>query len=66
MARKQKGGLDAYIEIIYGRYCSGVQINVMDICKVFNEGRRLFQEGHKEAADLGPRLRAFVDGIARP
>lgn len=62
---KRKGGLEAYISAIYTRYCSGVQVNIMDIGKIMDEGKRLFQDGHKEAADLGPKLRAFVDGIAR-
>ena len=37
--------IDKQIEAIYYANCSGIQINIMDIGKVFTAGRTAFAEG---------------------
>ena len=56
---------DKRIESLYGKYCSGVAINVMDIGKVFEEGYR-WMDTNPTITDeaLGAALRAYVDMIA--
>jgi hypothetical protein len=47
------------IERAYGETCKGVEINVMDIGKVFAEGRKALAEGR----DLKEAIVAFVATI---
>lgn len=39
MTKRQQNQIDRAIEQIYYRRCAGVQINIMDIGKVFAAGR---------------------------
>lgn len=55
--------LDKRIEKAYYRTCSGIAINIMDIGKVFAEGRRLIAEGKSEE-ELGEGLKSFALKIA--
>lgn len=57
--------IDKRIEVAYRSTCSGIAINIMDIGKVFAEGRKLIATGVDDAA-LGDGLRKFVDTIAQP
>lgn len=56
MNKKQR---ERAIEKIYGMYCSGIQINIMDIGKVFKEGERLLDNGITPE-QVGQQLRAFT------
>jgi len=64
MAKQSKAEklIDKRIETAYRATCSGVSINIMDIGKVFAEGRKLIATGVDDAT-LGTGLRAFVDTI---
>lgn len=55
---------DARVERAYYRTCAGVQIDVMDIGKVFAYGRTKIAEGEDDAA-LGASIRAYVDTIRK-
>lgn len=50
--------IDALIESIYYRECSGIQINIMDISKVFKAGQTAYQEAF--AAGAGTETVYFV------
>lgn len=50
------------IENAYRTHCSGVQISVMDIGKVFAAGRKAIADGADDAA-LGVALKEFVETI---
>lgn len=56
MKKKQRERL---IEELYRRYCSGIQINIMDIGKVFAEGDRLLAK-NQTLEEVGQGLRAFT------
>jgi hypothetical protein len=62
-SRKKKDPTDARIEKAYYRTCSGVQINIMDISKVFDHGRKGVETGADDET-LGVELRRFVDTIS--
>lgn len=53
---RQSRALDKQIEAIYYRRCGGVQINIMDIGKVFAAGR----EAHAAGADIEAAIVARV------
>jgi hypothetical protein len=53
--------IDRLIELAYYRTCSGVVINVMDIGKVFTEGRRAYAAGE----NLDAAVAAFVATIRK-
>lgn len=65
MATKQTKAeklIDKRIEKAYYRTCSGIAINIMDISKVFAEGRRLIAAGKTEE-ELGEGLKVFAKSI---
>ena len=45
MAKTSEKKLDKLIDEIYRRRCSGIEINIMDIGKIFNAGRTAFRAG---------------------
>jgi hypothetical protein len=53
--------IDREIEAAYYRRCSGIEINVMDIGKVFDAGRK----AHAEGADVEAAIVAFVETIRK-
>lgn len=55
---------DRRIERAFYKSCSGVQINVFDMPKVFRAGRLLVDEGLTDE-QLAEGVRAFVDTIRR-
>ena len=60
--KKRANRVNAWVEKAYRETCNGVQINVMDISKVFAEGNRLLAEGADwEQLKLG--IRTYVDSI---
>jgi hypothetical protein len=65
MARKNSTkAADRRIELIYYRACSGIQINVMDISKVFAVGHKAIAEGADDAA-LEVAIVTFVNTIRK-
>ena len=60
--KKMKDPTELRVEQAYYRTCSGVQVNILDIPKIFAEGRRIVEAGADDAL-LGTKLRAFVDTI---
>ena len=67
MRRKQTRAeklADRRIELVYRRWCSGVQIDIMDIGKVFAVGHKAIAEGADDAA-LERAIVAFVETIRR-
>jgi hypothetical protein len=62
MARRRKiDPLDATIERLYYARCGGIQINLMDIPKVFAAGRAAAARGE----DIEAALVAYVETIRR-
>jgi len=61
---KQEKARDKQIDRAFNATCSGIQINVMDIGKVFKEGHRLLDAGADDAA-LNAGILAFVQTIAK-
>ena len=59
MPRRQKDNRDELVEAAYYRTCSGIQINIMDISKVFAVGRQALERGE----DLDSSIRAYVETI---
>lgn len=65
-ARKlTKKQIDKLVERCYYDTCSGIQINIMDISKVFAAGRAAYAEGVTDPDELGARVRAFVETIRK-
>lgn len=62
-AKRKQAAEDAYVERAYYRYCQGVQVNVMDIGKIFAHGRTLLATCDS-LEKLGAELRAYVDTLA--
>lgn len=57
-----KNKADKRINAAYISTCSGIQVNIMDISKVFAHGNKLIAEGADDAA-LAKGVRAFVETI---
>ena len=56
--------LDERIEALYYKRCSGIQISIMDISKVFRDGREAAAKGLDDVA-LGDAILAFVNTIRK-
>jgi hypothetical protein len=54
--------IDLRIDLAYRKTCSGIQINMLDIPKVFAFGRIKIMEGEDDAA-LCNSIRAYVESI---
>jgi len=57
-----KKQIDRRVEQAYYRSCSGIQINIMDIGRVFEAGR-VSVAGGADDVELETAIRAFVDTI---
>jgi hypothetical protein len=57
-----KKKMDRMVERAYYDTCSGIQINILNIGKVFDHGRQLLKDGADEDA-LKVGVRAFVETI---
>lgn len=62
MSKKRNKQIERRIEVAYGKSCSGIQIDILDIPKVFAVGERLIESGADDD-ELAKRLRDFVDLI---
>jgi len=62
MTKKQKNALDKKIEQAYYASCRGVQIDIMDISKVFDVGHKALAEGADDET-LKAKIVAFVETI---
>lgn len=64
MTKREANKIEKRIERIYYATCSGVQIGIMDIGKVFAAGRAAVAEGVDDTV-LGERIVAFVETIRK-
>jgi hypothetical protein len=62
MARRKPNAADTLIERAYSSTCSGIQINVMDIGRVFAHGRACIAAG-ADFTSLQSSIRSFVETI---
>lgn len=62
MARRKPNAADALIERAYSSTCSGIQINVMDIGRIFDHGRKALAAG-ADFTSLQSSIRSFVETI---
>jgi hypothetical protein len=58
---KADKALDREINKLYNESCSGIQINIMDIPKVFAEARKARAEGR----DMKDAIVSFVNSIRK-
>jgi predicted regulator of amino acid metabolism with ACT domain len=63
-AKSLQKKVEARIDRAYRAMCSGVEIDMFDISKVFAVGRAAVAEGVDDAV-LGERIKAFVETIRR-
>jgi hypothetical protein len=59
-----KKATDKLVEAAYYATCSGIQIDIMDIGKVFKVGAAAVQRGERDEA-LGATVRAYVETIRK-
>jgi hypothetical protein len=65
-AKKQKKLNDARIQRLYGQRCSGIQIDIMDIGKVFKVAERaMAQQPDISDEQLGSEIAAYVEQIRK-
>jgi hypothetical protein len=64
LTKKQQKINDARIDSAYRARCFGIQINLMDIPKVFKVGEAAIAEGADDAT-LADRVHAYVLTIAK-
>jgi len=63
-AKKLAKQIDERVEQAYYASCSGIQINIMDIGKVFKVGREAIRDGVDDDL-LRKTIRKFVDQIRK-
>jgi len=64
LTKRQQNALDKKIEQAYYATCRGVQIDIMDIGKVFDAGYKALAEGADDET-LKAKIVAFVETIRR-
>lgn len=64
MTKREKNRIDKRVEQAYYATCSGIQIDMMDIQKVFNVGRECVRDGVDEDM-LRSTIRKFVETIRK-
>jgi hypothetical protein len=64
MTKRQQNAADKRINALYCKLCSGVQIDIMDIGKVFKAGYAAIANGADDA-ELGAAIVAFVQTIRK-
>ena len=57
--------IDKRIERAYHEMCSGIQIDIMDISKVFEHGRRLIKMDNVDDTQLRIGIREYVETIRK-
>ena len=62
MSRRKPNAADALIERAYYSTCAGIQINVLDIGRVFAHGRQAIAQG-ADFSSLQSSIRSFVETI---
>ena len=64
MAKMSQKKLDAAIQSIYGKYCSGMQISVLKIGGLFKMAGPMITAGKSEA-EVGAAMVAYVEAAAK-
>ena len=64
MTKRQEKQADQRIERMYGLRCSGIQIDIMDIGKVFRVGYAAVERGAGDK-ELGDDIAEFVETIRK-
>lgn len=56
---------DQRIERAYYATCRGIQVDIMDISKIFDHGRKLIEESNVDDAALARGIREYVETIRK-